>query len=160
MSSIIKDRYCATLEGDFCVFLIGMRVNKPLLFHKWIPVFWWMTKMHIEINSRQRMGKDLGLLGCHMWFGRTTCQIQYWRSLDQLVSFSRSRVSSHWPAWQKFMKSIGTDGTVGIWHETYKCSPHSYESLYINMPPFGLGKVGNILPATGKYQTAKKRLTP
>lgn len=31
---IHKERLTATLEGDFVVFLIGMRINKPLLVHQ------------------------------------------------------------------------------------------------------------------------------
>ncbi len=31
---INKERLTATLDGDFVVFLIGMRINKPLLIHK------------------------------------------------------------------------------------------------------------------------------
>ena len=30
-------RLTAALEGEFVVFLIGMRVNQPLRIHKWLP---------------------------------------------------------------------------------------------------------------------------
>ena len=36
---IHKDRMTAQMEGDFVVFLIGMRINKPLLLHKLAPVY-------------------------------------------------------------------------------------------------------------------------
>ena len=35
---IYKDRMTAKMEGDFVVFLIGMRINKPLAVHKYVPV--------------------------------------------------------------------------------------------------------------------------
>jgi len=35
---IHRDRLTARLEGGFVVFLIGMRINNPLLIHKWWPV--------------------------------------------------------------------------------------------------------------------------
>jgi hypothetical protein len=28
----------AQIEGDFVVFLIGMRIDKPWKLHKWLPV--------------------------------------------------------------------------------------------------------------------------
>jgi hypothetical protein len=35
----------AEMEGEFVVFLIGMRINKPWELHKWLPVFLAMPKM-------------------------------------------------------------------------------------------------------------------
>jgi hypothetical protein len=55
---------------------------------------------------------------------------------------------------------VGTDGSVGIWHETYKASAGSYESIYANMPPFGLGKAGKLQPARGRKHSAAGRLYP
>ena len=43
---IHKERLTATLEGDFVVFLIGMRINKPLLVHQWLSVAQAMPRMH------------------------------------------------------------------------------------------------------------------
>ena len=37
MAKILMGRYAAQIEGPFVVFLIGLRVNKILAFHKWIP---------------------------------------------------------------------------------------------------------------------------
>lgn len=53
---------------------------------------------------------------------------------------------------------MGTSGDVGIWHETYKISRENYECVYVNMPEFGLGKVGTLIPALGKLATAKGRM--
>lgn len=33
-TGIIDRRMCADIEGDFVLFLIGMRVNRPLRFRK------------------------------------------------------------------------------------------------------------------------------
>ena len=35
---LIRERVTAELPGEFVVFLIGMRINNPLLVHKWLPV--------------------------------------------------------------------------------------------------------------------------
>ena len=40
----------AEVEGDFVVFLIGMRVNKPWKIHKWLPVFLAMPRMIKELK--------------------------------------------------------------------------------------------------------------
>ena len=45
MSKIIDKRVCAEIDGDFVLFLIGMRVNRPLKFWKWGPVANAMPKM-------------------------------------------------------------------------------------------------------------------
>jgi GH15 family glucan-1,4-alpha-glucosidase len=92
-----------------------------------------------------------------MWLSRTTLMTQYWRSMDQLLAYSKSRAAEHLPAWQAFNRSIGTDGSVGIWHETYAVSPGSYESVYVNMPAFGLGRAGTLQPATGDRSSAAGR---
>ncbi|MBB5318456.1 hypothetical protein HDF09_003153 [Edaphobacter lichenicola] len=60
--------------------------------------------------------------------------IQYWRSFDQLVDYAQSRNAAHLPAWKAFNQSVGDDGSVGIWHETYQVAAGKYESIYANMP--------------------------
>jgi hypothetical protein len=62
------------------------------------------------------------------------------------------------PGWRAFNRLVGTRGDVGIWHETYRVRPGDYENVYVNMVPFGLGKVGELLEATGKREGAADRL--
>ena len=45
MAKVINQRMTAKIEGDFVVFLIGMRINRFWKFHKWIPVATAMPKM-------------------------------------------------------------------------------------------------------------------
>jgi hypothetical protein len=101
----------------------------------------------------------LGLLHHEMWFGRTLILVQYWRSMDQLMDYAKARDSQHLPAWQAFNKAIGTDGSVGIWHETYQAGPGTHENVYVNMPAFGMGKAGRLVPAKGGLQSAMGRLS-
>lgn len=63
----------------------------------------------------------------------------------------------HRPAWKAFNTNVGSSGDVVIWHETYMISAGSYENIYGNMPPFGLGKVGTLHPATGGGVSARDR---
>ncbi len=151
---IRTDRLTAHLEGEFVVFLIGMRVNRPWKIHKWLPVVLAMPRMIKELLSKP----DSGLLGYEMWFARTTIMVQYWRSTEQLLAYAKNRDAEHLPAWKAFNQAVGTNGDVGIWHETYVASPGSFENVYVNMPAFGLGKAGTLLPASGNRETAKDRL--
>ncbi len=61
-------------------------------------------------------------------------------------------------AWKAFNRNIGADGSVGIWHETYLVNARQYESVYSNMPRFGLAKATRQVPAVGVRETARLRL--
>ena len=151
---IRSERLSAVLDGDFVVFLIGMRINRPLAVHKWGPVIRAMPRMLQELYRQP----ELGFLHAEMWFARTTIMVQYWRSMEQLLTYAKSRTATHLPAWQAFNKSVGTDGSVGIWHETYAVTPGRYENIYVNMPPFGLGRAGVLQSVSGGMQSAADRL--
>ncbi|MFS2036425.1 DUF4188 domain-containing protein [Polaromonas sp. CT11-55] len=151
---IRRERLTATVEGDFVVFLIGMRINQPLKLHKWLPVAGAMPRMIKELRQQP----ELGLLHAEMWFSRTIILVQYWRSMAQLLAYAKDRQAQHLPAWQAFNKAVGSDGSVGIWHETYAASAGSYENVYVNMPAFGLGRAGTLQAAAGGRQSAAGRL--
>src|SRR3954464_9321390 len=147
---IRSERLAAGFDGSFVVFMIGMRINNPLKIHKWLPVATAMPRMVKELCRRP----ELGFVHAEMWFARTTIMVQYWRSMEQLLAYAKDRDAEHLPAWRAFNKAIGTDGSVGIWHETYAVSPGTYENVYVNMPPFGLGKAGSAYAATGGKEFA------
>jgi hypothetical protein len=155
MPATRNERLGASFEGTFVVFLIGMRINNLLKVGKWLPVATAMPRMVKELSARPEMG----FMHAEAWFGRTTIMVQYWRNLEQLLAYARAKDSEHLPAWRSFNRAVGTDGSVGIWHETYIASPGSYENIYVNMPAFGLGKVGAVFPATGRRQSASARLS-
>jgi hypothetical protein len=155
MPAIIQDRVCAEIEGEFVIFLIGMRINQPWKFWKWMPVAAAMPKMLIELAKNP----ELGLLHARTSFGFPNIIVtQYWRSFDALEAYARSQQSEHLPEWVAFNKAVGTNGEVGIWHETYVIRPDSYESVYANMPAFGLGLAGKLIPAKGHRNVARERL--
>ena len=149
-----NERLAASVDGTFVVFMIGMRINNLLKLNKWLPVAAAMPRMIRELSEQP----ESGFLHAEAWFGRTTIMVQYWRSLEQLLSYARNKESEHLPAWRAFNQAVGTNGSVGIWHETYVANPGTYENIYVNMPPFGLGKVGTVYPATGGKQSAAARL--
>lgn len=151
MTKVIPSRMTAELDGDFVVFLIGMRINKPWKIHKWLPVFLAMPRMIKELEAN----RDSGFLGHIMGMGVI---VQYWRSFEQLESYARDKDQQHWPVWVDFNKRIGkARGDVGIWHETYQARAGEYETVYSGMPPFGLGKVGKLVPASGRRESARGR---
>ena len=153
MANINAERMYAHIEGDFVVFLIGFRINRLWMVHKWLPVFLAMPRMLKELEGKP----ESGFLGSES-AGFTI--IQYWRSFEALEQYSRDANQSHWPAWVAFNKRVGRSrGDVGIWHETFHVRAGEYEAIYSGMPPRGLGKAGTLLPARERYETARGRMT-
>jgi len=153
MPKIQRGRMTARSESPYVVFLIGMRINNIFAVHKWFPVFVAMPKMLIEL----RKNRKLGFKSHHMWFSRTIILLQYWESSEKLIAYARSADSEHLPAWRAFNRAAKSPA-VGIWHETYVIEPGKSENLYVNMPSFGFGKVGNLQPASGRLHSADERL--
>jgi hypothetical protein len=152
MPRIIPERMAAQIEGDFVVFLIGMRVNKPWKLHKWLPVFLAMPRMIKELERQP----DSGFLG-HIF--APFLIVQYWRSFEQLEAYARAHDHEHWPAWVAFNRRMGNSrGDVGIWHETYQVRAGQYEAIYSGMPPIGLGRVAKLVPASGHRESARGRM--
>jgi fumigallin biosynthesis monooxygenase-like protein len=154
MTKVINGRMTAHIEGDFVVFLIGMRINKPWKLHKWLPVTMAMGPMLRELSQH----RDLGLLGFNGWIGPTgPLIVQYWRSVEQLEEFAKSADLTHRPAWKRFYQKVGMGGDVGIWHETYVVRDGAYETLYGNMPRFGLAAAGEHLQVSASMHAAADR---
>ncbi len=147
-------RYTADIEGDFVVFLIGMRFNKPWKVRQWWPVFAAMPKMLRTLSVHP----ELGCLGFHSWVGRTTILVQYWRSFEDLDRFARDKALPHLEPWRRFNRVIRDSGDVGIWHETYRVRAGEYEAVYGNMPVFGLAAAARHVPATRKGDSAAARI--
>jgi hypothetical protein len=157
MPTLYPGRHAARIEGPFVIFLIGFRINRFFAFNKWLPVAKAMPPMVKELYANPQ----LGFLGAHSsfyWPG--TLMVQYWRSFDHLVDYAQSRNASHLPAWKAFNQSVGDDGTVGIWHETYQVGAGQYEAIHVNMPRFGLALAGSHEPAVGHLRDARSRMQP
>jgi len=155
MAAIIDNRVCAEIKGDFVLFVIGMRVNRPWKVWKWAPVAGAIPRMIVELSRRP----ELCLLHARSHFGfPNVFLVQYWRSFDHLEAYARSRELEHLPAWQPFNKSVGSNGDVGIWHETYLIRNGAYENVYNNMPLFGMGVAGEVREATAARKEARQRI--
>ncbi len=140
----------ADLDGDVVVFMIGMRVNRLRKVRSWLPVFLAMPRMLAEL-SRQ---PESPLLGVRSWVsGRDLMTVQYWRSAEELGRYSRDPDHAHADAWRRFNRTVAATSDVGIWHETYAMSADQVETLYGNMPPFGLGAAHGLTSAVKRRRT-------
>jgi hypothetical protein len=147
-------RHAARIEGDFVVFLIGARINKPWKVREWWPVFTAMPRMLKELERDPASGFLGATQG--LWVTGPSL-VQYWRSFEHLERYARDPGSAHLPAWKAFnQRSRGTDA-VGIWHETYKVRAGEYEAIYGGMPTIGLAKASELVPI-GSTTTAASRI--
>lgn len=154
MAKVRNERLTAVADEGFVLFLIGMRINNPLAIHRWLPVFLAMSRMLPELYKNPA----LGFKSYQMWLGRTLILVQYWESAEKLMAYAKQTDAEHLPAWKAFNKAARSTNSVGIYHETYIIDPGKSENIYVNMPPFGFGKVGKLEPVGGKRNTAAGRL--
>ncbi len=130
-SNVIPQRMAAEIEGDFVVFLIGMRINKWWKLHRWLPPIFVMPKLLKELEGK----RDQGFLGAVVTL---PVIIQYWRSFEHLEAYARDPEGRHFPAWSAFNRRMrGREADVGVWHETYLVRQGNYEAVYSGMPPHG-----------------------
>lgn len=150
---IIHRRMTAKIDGDFAVFLIGARLNKLWKF----PKMKWMGDAFNAMVKELAAAPESGFLHAEAWFGRTSINVQYWRSVEQLMAYARDRESVHFPAWVRFNKEAKS-GDFGIWHETYIVRAGDYECIYNQMPSFGLARAAQAVEATGHLVSGRGRL--
>ncbi len=155
MTTIYSGRFTAKTDQPFVVFLIGMRINKLWVVHKWLRVVMAMRPMLAELYQHPEKGFLGGTLALTP-SGPLT--IQYWRSFEDLERFARDPNDPHLPAWKRFYKFSKAGDSVGVWHETYLIQPDQYEAIYSAMPKYGLGSVMEHVPAMGRLNAARDRL--
>lgn len=148
-------RFTARVEGDFVVFLIGMRINELRKVGQWWPTFVAMPRMLRELSA----DPSSGLLAYRLVLASpiSPMVVQYWRDFESLEAFARDAARSHLPAWKAFRAATGDSGDVGIWHETYRVRAGEYESIYGNVPRMGLAAAGEHA-ALGSSSRARERI--
>ena len=157
MPAVVPGRWTARIEGDFVVFLIGMRINRLLAVHRWLPVTRAMPAMLAELRRQP----ELGLLHVEGYLGgRTLMSVQYWRSFEQLHAYAHAKDMAHVPAWAAFNRRARGNAAVGIFHETYLVADGRYEAVHVAMPRQGLLRAGEPATVTGRNDTARQRLAP
>ncbi|MFF9176650.1 DUF4188 domain-containing protein [Streptomyces sp. NPDC014793] len=148
----------AAADGDVVVLLIGMRINHFRAVHQWLPVMLSMIRMLRELAR----DPDRGLLGHVLLTAspRTYYVVQYWESKEKLYAYATSPDMFHHRAWtavNRKQRQGGARGHVGLWHETYIAPEGSRESVYFDMPPFGLAKAHGQVPVERRGRSARDR---
>lgn len=151
-------RTTAAAEGDVVVLLIGMRVNHFWAVHHWLPVLLAMPRMLRELGKNP----ERGLLGHVLLTAspRTYYVVQYWESKEKLYRYAHSPDMFHHRAWaliNRKERAGKARGHVGLWHEAYIVPEGSYESIYADMPAFGLAAAHGQVPLERRGERAKDR---
>ena len=145
-------RMMAEIEGDFAVFLIGMRLNRPWRVDRWAPLAVSMIRLLKDLRQAEEPGFMGAVLGLPV-------SVVYWRSYEELEAWALRPKGSHWRAMAAFGKSgAESRGDIGFWHETYLVRQGEYEAVYSGMPPFGLGAASRLVPVTADRASARQRL--
>ena len=154
MAAINAGRMTHAHDGPLVVFHIGMRVNRPWRPDLWMPVFAAMPRMLAELSA----DSDSGLLGHHIVLEPLNPWIvQWWTSTEKLYAYARNPDAVHRPAWTEFnARARKAPGAVGIWHETYVVE--RAESVYVGVPPTGLGRATATVPVGRNADRAAARL--
>lgn len=154
-NTVFPGRYTAVVDGEtVTVFLIGMRANRWWRIGRVLRVARRMPPMLSHLSTHP----DAGLLGFQQWLGRTTILVSYWRSPECLQRFAADRDAPHLQPWRDFQKNFSGSGDVGVWHETYEVSTRDSETVYSDMPLFGLAAATAHAPVGPGTSTARQRL--
>lgn len=151
---VLSGRYTAELPEDgVVVFLLGARPNKWWRIDKWAPILYDYAR-----NVHHLAQRNEGLLHSRIWYSRTMMIVQYWRSIDDLFTFASNVEAPHVNGWRRYNRRVASDGTVGIYHETYMVRPGDSECMYVNMPAFGLGIANGMVKVGKSRDRARERM--
>ncbi|MFK4099195.1 DUF4188 domain-containing protein [Streptomyces sp. NPDC019531] len=155
---VTAGRTTASVEGDAVVLLIGMRINHFWAVHHWFPVFVAMPRMLRELSR----APERGLLSHVLLTAspRTYYVVQYWESKEKLYAYAHAQDALHRRAWaiiNRKEKAGKTRRHVGLWHEAYVVPEGSHESIYADMPAFGLAAAHGQVPVAARGRYAKER---
>ena len=144
MGSTNIGRFTAEIEGDFVVFIIGAKLN-PLRLIRGLRDLGGNKGMKHMLDYLSK-NPEKGLfgyeqLGVGSW-------VQYWRSFNHLEAFAKDTEDPHLDAWRKYFKRVVKSGRTGIWHETFLVRAGEFETMYTNMPDFGLAKASSVVPVS------------
>ncbi|MGV9289865.1 DUF4188 domain-containing protein [Streptomyces sp. NPDC003719] len=156
--SVIAGRTTAGAEGEVAVLLIGMRINRFWAVHHWLPVLLAMLRMLRELGK----APDRGLLGHVLLTAspRTYYVVQYWESKEKLYRYAHSPDMFHHRVWALINRKERAGRVrqhVGLWHEAYVVPEGSYESIYADMPAFGLAAAHGQVPLEERGRRARDR---
>ena len=115
MAKVNNQRMTVEIEGDFVVFLIGMRINKPWKIHKWLPVF--AGDAADAARSWRKAGVGVSRLSAVSRRDRAVLAVvRAPRSATRAIA-TRCTGRRGWRSTRSVRRGAGD---VGIWHETYR----------------------------------------
>ena len=83
------------------------------------------------------------MAGTRPGYSNTIITISYWHNLDSLHAYAHG--PKHQEGWNWWNKVAREHQHLGILHEVYCAPKGGWENIYINCPPFGMGKCGHYL---------------
>ena len=144
MPPVITERMAAEIDGEYVIYINGMRLNKLRALPKYLRAGFKAAKIFKRLEADPDSG-FLGYLPAFMSL-RGGAAIQYWRSLEDIKRFAQDPDDLHVPDWQWYNEAVGDNGELGFWAELYVVKDGSFETFYRNMPPIGLGEHGSLVP--------------
>jgi hypothetical protein len=145
----------ARRSEPFAVFVFGMRCNQV----RGLPRFLWGLRVLRRVLADLHAHPERGFLAGHVYrLGRTLVAVQYWTSFEALDAWARDHALPHRGPWQTYLREALHDPAVGLWHETYLAGPGTWEGVYVNMPPWGLGQGGDAVEMQATKGSARERL--
>lgn len=152
---IFPGRFTTQNSQEFVLFRIGMRFNGWRGVLPALRVFSSMPGMLAEQQARP----EIGMLWMTTALSWPVIQvIQIWRSFDELERYATKPGGRHTRIWRLFNK-LGRSGLgTGIWHETYRIAPGSYEAIYVNMPRYGIAAATVHEPVVAATNSARTRI--
>lgn len=154
MQTAFPGRYTGRVNQATALFLIGMRVNTlrgALLAPRLVTA---MTSMQHYLTTTP----EAGYLWGANWFGRTTMLFSYWRNAEDVQRFASNAEAPHLEPWRRFVRDVGDSKEIGVWHELFTLTAGNYESVYVNMPAFGLGAAGTHQRVGDGLRTSRQRM--
>jgi hypothetical protein len=145
----------AQRDEPFAVFVFGMRLNSVRGLPRWL----WGLRVLRAVEADLRAHPERGFLAGRVYrTGRTLVAVQYWASFETLDAWARDHALPHRPSWQRYLREALADPSVGLWHETYLAAPGTWEGVYMNMPPWGLGAGADLIEMQATKGSARARL--
>jgi len=156
---LITKPYTASIEGDFCVFLVGAKLNArfPSSDFKWLGEAFesMVTELESDPERFGYLGGDYFM--SHNPYTNGQMLVSYWRSQEHVNAWAKDRMNKHFAPMIKSSKHIRDSSEYGFYHESFKVHAGEYDCVYLNMPRTLFGKVGEIHEAKGKLRTAAGR---
>lgn len=124
--------------GGLVVFNLGLQCNHPLGL---LCPGGAAAAAHFVALSRDLMRRrhELGILAVNRWHGRdvgtSVLHTYYFRDVESIHRFAHQEL--HRKAWDWYGRSRFPH--IGVFHETFVVPARSYETIYANCTPVGLG---------------------